>query len=296
MTIARRARELILVAGLLAVPLLVLRASLKGPSSLDAVDRAVLRVSAPVQSGVTSLFRAIGDSVKRYVALVGVGDENRRLLAENARLRLEVGRLEREAARVAELERALGLRTETKAETIGARVIGAELSSLFRVARVKIDRGDLEVRPGMAVISPDGVVGRVFRVYGSYCDVMLLSDPQVSVDVVVQRTGKWGGVVHGIPGDTRYRMRSEYLRRTDEVKEGDALVTSGLGGFPAGQPVGTIRKIVKRDVGLYQEVEIEPAIDPARLREVLVVVVPPPPPANLNAPTAPTSATSEARR
>jgi len=289
MTVARRARELILVAVLLAVPLLVLRASLHGPSSLDAVDRAVLRVSAPIQSAVTSLFRGIGDSVKRYVALVGVGDENRRLVAENARLRAEVGRLEREAARVAELERALGLRGEVKAETVGARVIGAELSTLFRVARVRLDRGDLEVRPGMAVLAPDGVVGRIHRVYGTYSDVLLLSDPQSAIDVVVSRTGG-RGVVRGIPGDARYRMRIEYLLRSDEVKEGDAIVTSGLGGFPAGRPIGTIRKIVKRDVGLYQEAELEPAVDAARLREVLVVVTPPPPPPSLTAPPAPAQA------
>ena len=80
---------------------------------------------------------------------------------------------------------------------------------------------------------------------------------------------------------TRYTdlHRFHYLLRQDEVKVGDQVVTSGLLSiFPADIPVGKVVAIRKQAFGLYQEVEVEPAVDFNKLREVLVVLAPPPPP------------------
>lgn len=280
MTLTRRARELVLVAILLALPVLVLRANLRAPHELSALDRGVLRASAPVQSGITAAARGVAGVWRRYVALWGVSDENVRLRDENARLRAEVERLTLEAARGGELEKLVKLRAEVRAETIGARVIGAETSSFFRVVRVKLDRGGLEVRPGMAVLAAAGVVGRVQRVYGPYSDVLLATDPKSSVDVVITAADGSGqvrgsGVLKGIPGDTRYRTRIDYLLRKDEVHEGDLVVTSGIGGFPRNVPVGTVVKVQRGEVGMFQDAVVEPAVEPGKLREVLVVLAPP---------------------
>jgi rod shape-determining protein MreC len=263
------------VAVLLALPVLLLRASLKDPSHLTMVDRAVLRAAAPLQDGLSSLFGGIGRTWRRYVALWGVSDENVKLKDENARLHAEVERLTHEAAHVPELEALMKLKQGVKAETISARVIGAETSSFFRVLRIKLDRGELEVKPGMPVLAAAGVVGRVERVFGPYSDVILASDPKSAIDVVIPRTGG-RGVLKGIPGSPgKYRARLDYLLRSDEVAENDVVVTSGIGGFPRNLPVGKIVKVTKKDSGLYQEAEVEPAVAFAKLREVLVVVAPP---------------------
>jgi len=276
MTIPRRARELVIVAILLALPVLMLRASFRAPEKLSAVDRAVLRVSAPLQGALVSAATGIANAWRRYVTLWGVSDENRRLREENARLQSEVARLTHEVEHGRELEALLKLKKESVGETIGARVIGAQTSPFFKIVRLKLDRGDMEVHAGMAVLAAAGVVGRIERVFGSYCDVVLASDPKSAIDVVVPRTGG-RGVLRGVAGasDGRYRARVDYLLRNDDVKEGDEVVSSGLGGFPRNVPVGKIAKVQKRDFGLYQEAEVEPAVEFGKLREVLIVVAPP---------------------
>jgi rod shape-determining protein MreC len=272
LTLTRRAKELVIVAMLLAVPLLVLRANLKTPAQLNFLDRGILRVSAPIQAAVTWMARGVGSAWSRYVFLVGVEAENRKLGDDNARLRSEVARLQRELGRTSELEKLVGLAAHVTAPSITARVVGIETSSFFRVVRVKLDRGDDVVKPGMAVLASAGVVGRVQRVFGPYSDVLLAADPKSSIDVVVPRTGG-RGVLKGIAGDNRYRTRIAYLERKDEVAEGDLVVTSGLAGiFPRDVPIGRIVKVSKKDFGLYQDAEVQPVVDFGKLRDVLIVV------------------------
>jgi rod shape-determining protein MreC len=277
-TLTRRARELVIVAMLLALPLLFLRANLASSepgAHLNFIDRAILRVSAPLQAGLVGLASGVGKVWTSYIALVHVKRDNLRLADENARLRAQLAAAEEAATRAAGLEKLLALKPAVKTETVSARVIGVETSSFFRIVRIKIDRGsDNEgaIKPGMAVLASAGVVGRVQRVFGPYSDVLLAADPKSSIDVIVARTGG-RGVLKGIAGDNRYRTRIEYLERKDEVAEGDLVVTSGLGGiFPRDVPVGKIVKVAKKDFGLYQEAIVEPVVDFGRLREVLVAV------------------------
>jgi rod shape-determining protein MreC len=271
-TLTRRARELVIVATLLAVPVLFLRANLASTEHLNVVDRAILRVSAPLQAGLTAAARGIGNGWTRYIALVHVKEDNARLIDENAKLRADLVAARSAAAREGDLEKLLALRGSIQFESIPARVIAVETSAFFRVVRIKLDRGGADIKPGMAVVASAGIVGRVQRVFGGWCDVLLAADPKSSIDVVVARTGG-RGVVKGIAGNDRYRTRIEYLERKDEAAEGDLVVTSGLGGFfPRDLPVGKIVKVDKRGFGLYQDAEVQPVVDFGKLRDVLVVV------------------------
>jgi rod shape-determining protein MreC len=274
--LSRRAREVVLVASLIALPILFLRANLKSPTELNFLDRAIVRISAPLQALFGGIARSLGGAWGRYLHLVGVEAERARLLDENARLRAELAEAQHAAARTSELERLLGLRTRSKVPALAARVIGAESSPFFRVLRLRLDRGEDEVKPGMPVLAADGVVGRVQRVAGPYCDVLLAVDPKCAIDVVVPRTGA-RGILRGVAAEDRYRGRIEYLLKNDEVEAGDAVVTSGIGGpFPRDLPIGTITKVTRAAVGLYQEAEVTPAIDFGRLREVVVLLQLPP--------------------
>jgi rod shape-determining protein MreC len=269
---------MLLVAGLIVLPGLILRASVKAPSELGPVDRAVLRLTAPLQSGLMRLFAGTRDVFSRYFALIDVQKENERLRGENQALQTQLLALSLHKTRGERLERLLELRGEVAAETAAARVVAIESSPQFRVVRVRLDRGGAEVKPGMPVLSPAGVVGRIARTVGAYSDVQLLVDQRSSIDVVLQRNGS-RGVLKGVAGEDRYRCRIEYVDRQDEVKVGDLVVTSGLGGtFPRDLPVGTVVKVEKKTYGLYQDVEVEPAVAFGKLREVLIVMAPPPPP------------------
>lgn len=284
MTLRRRLVDWALAALFLIIPAMVLRSSLRRPDDLGTIDRAVLRVSAPLQAGSSWVVERLGSLWSRYVALIGVEDENRELRADNEQLRRELAAMARKAFDVEALEQVAQLRQQTSADTIGARVIAASLSSSFRVVRLRLDRGADEVSVGMPVVTSEGLVGRIAGAYGRHADVLLVTDPKSSVEVVVKRTGRLGNV-RGLGASDRYACEIEWVERASDpgaevsVKEGDELYTSGLGGaFPAGLKVGTVRKVSTRDYQMFEEVEVEPAVDLSKLRVVLVLLAPPPPP------------------
>jgi rod shape-determining protein MreC len=264
------------VAALVVLALIVLRMSAKSPGELSALDRGILRMVSPAQSAMSFVARGIAGVAGRYVELTHVRGENEQLQRDNARLRTELLEMRRLAEESGRYQRLLGLRDQTPAETIAARVISIDASPYFRVARVEVDRGDGVVKRGMPVLTPEGVVGRIGRVSGRTSDIMLLVDPRSAIDVVVPRTGG-RGILRGKAGENGYRCSIEYLARGEAARVGDKVVTSGLGGaFPRDLGIGTITKVLPGASGLYQEVEVTPAVDFARLSEVLVVMAPPP--------------------
>ena len=292
MTLRRRLVDWSLTGLLILLPALVLRASLaRGTPS--ALDEALLRITAPLETGVSWIIEGIAGTWSRYVALVDVEAENRELRDDNERLRKDLAAMTRRAYDVAALEDLAVVKKRTPADTLGARVIGAPLSPQFRVLRLKIDRGDREVATDMPVITSEGPVGRVDRVYGNYADVVLISDPGSRIDVVIRDPAQGAAQASGVRGllvglgrPDSYACKIEWLERQGrqgagpdtKVKVGDEVVTSGLGAsFPAGLVVGKISKIIGDD-GMFQSVEVDPSVDVSRVRAVMVLLAPPPPP------------------
>jgi rod shape-determining protein MreC len=274
-SLRQKLREAAIVALTVLVALFVLRQSARAPGDLSTLDRGIIAAITPVQAALSSIARGIGGFAGRYMDLLHVRAENDALHSENSRLRAELFEAKRGAAESVRYQRLLGLRDTISAETLVARVVAIDASPYFRVARVQIDRGEGQVRRGMPVLTPEGVVGRINRVAGDSSDILLSVDPHSAIDVIIPRTGG-RGLLRGKPGDNGYRADIEYLAHGEQAKEGDVVVTSGLGGFPRDLPVGKVSKVVRSPAGLYQEVEVTPDVDFARLSEVLVVVAPPP--------------------
>jgi rod shape-determining protein MreC len=276
-TVARRAVDYALAGLLLCLPAAILHANFRDPGHLSGFDRAILRLSSPVQGAVSWVVDGVGSLWNRYIWNV---DSDKRLAEAEGKVRelmLDNQRL-RAALREAKPWRDLaGLRDRTPSDTVGARVIAAGTNPSFRVTRLTIEKVGA-VKENMPVLAPEGVVGRVVRVYGGYADVQLAVDPDSNIPVMVSSSGA-KGVLRGAGADNRYTCRIAYMNRTDEVKVGDLVVTSGLGGvFPSDVPVGTVRKVTKTDYDLYQEVEVEPSVDFGRLSAVVVLLSQPPPP------------------
>jgi rod shape-determining protein MreC len=285
-TLRRRLIDWSLTGLLVLLPALVLRASLSRgePSTLDS---AVLRITAPLEAGVSWVVEGIGGLWGRYVALVDTESENRELRADNDKLRRQLAQMSRRAFDVEALEDLAVVKRKTPADTLGARVIGAPLSPQFRVIRIRIDRGERDVAPGMPVITGTGPVGRVDKVYGDYADVTLISDPGSSIEVLIPRTGG-RGMLTGLGKPDSYACTIGWLEKQStaaanggaaaKVEVGDEIVTSGLGAsFPPGLVVGKVSKVAHDD-GMFQRVEVEPAVDVSRVRAVEVLLAPPPPP------------------
>jgi rod shape-determining protein MreC len=279
-TLKRRIIDYSLSGLVVIITLLVFRANLaRGEPS--GLDQALLRITAPLQATVTWLVEGVGGIWGRYVALVDIETENRELRAENEKLRQQLAAMSRRAFDVEALEDLAVVKRRTPADTLGARVIGAPMSPQFRVLRLRIDRGERDVQPGMPVITGTGPVGRINKVFGDYADVTLVSDPSSSIEVVIPRTGG-RGILTGLGRSDSYACTIQWLERNTKpearVQVGDEIVTSGLGAsFPPGLVVGKA-SVVDKDDGMFQRVEVEPAVDVSRVRAVEVLLAPPPPP------------------
>lgn len=268
----RRLRDTALVVLLLAVPFFFLRASIRSPEEMNAIDRTLMVVSAPVEYAASALARGVSSLIGDYVYLVDVKADNNRLSYANARLRSRVSELMAVEAENRRLRGLLSLRERLKPESVSAVVIAKDTTDYFRVTRVTLDSPNPGVKENMPVVALGGVVGTVQRVAGDKVDVQLAVDSGFGVDVMVERT-EARGFVRGIGNEGQYVVHVEYVLRDDEIDVGDVLLTSGFGcRFPKGIPVAKVTRVVKKEFGIYQRVEARPTVDFSRLKEVLILL------------------------
>jgi len=258
-----------LLAALVFAAILLLTGQLRTPDhrAIGWVGEGILSLLTPAQ---VALEGALEAAERWWVALSEIGQlrsENARLRAEVERLRRRVARLEEAQSEVVRLRRLLQVRPLPPEVPRAARVVARDPGSWF--ATVLLDRGARDgVRRHDAVVTADGLVGRVLEVYPTAARVLLLSDPRSAVGVLVQRT-RDAAVVEGRAGPV---LRLRYLPRDSGIRPGDLLVTSGLGGvFPRGIRVGTVRAILPK-AGLFLEAEVTPAADLDRIEEVLILL------------------------
>src|SRR5690606_13634158 len=119
-----------------------LRANIRDPGQLSALDRAILKISLPVQYASSALARGLSNLWGDYVYLVEVKSDNQRLAYENARLRDRVRQLEQHEAENRRLKRLLGLKETIPGDLVSAQVVAKDLNEFFRVASVALDRND----------------------------------------------------------------------------------------------------------------------------------------------------------
>lgn len=266
----KRYRELILVAVLLVVPLGIFFAHAKKPSERTRFDRAVVWVATPVERAVGWAVGGVLRGWDGYVALRGSHARAQELSARVLALELEQQRLHEVEGEVERLRRLLGFAEQAAARRyVGARVIGIRLGTVGRQL-LTVDRGSEDgIRPMMPVVVAAGVVGRVHAVSARSADVLVLTDLNSSIAVRVDRTRARANV----RGTGKPELcRLDYALRTEDVIEGDPLVTSGTDGvFPRGLPVGKVTQLDRKGHGLFQDAKVVPAVDVTRLEEVLVV-------------------------
>ena len=270
LALIRRYRELILVAALLIVPLGVYVAHAKAPGERSRVDRVVLAITSPVERFLSWSITGMLRGWNGYVALRGSHERARELEVRVIGLRLENERLRQQQLENDRLRRLLSLAEATpERRWTSARVIGVGMGpSGFQT--VTLDRGSEDgLARMMPVVVADGVVGRVRAVTGHTADVLLATDRNSSIAVRVERTRARANVRGTGKPDA---ARLDYALRSEDMIEGDRLVTSGTDTvFPRGLLVGTVTRLERRTHGLFQTADVIPAVDATRLEEVLII-------------------------
>jgi rod shape-determining protein MreC len=234
----------------------------------SSLSRSMGLLTAPAQSVVRGAASGITDSVDRYLFLVGVQQEAERLRQEVAELKRELLAVEEIQLENGRLHALLEFKQSTDLNLLPARVVGRSSSAWFRT--VVLDKGtDDGIAVDSPVLTPAGVVGRVYQATPGASRALLITDTNSAVDALVQRTRSQVLV----EGQLLPTCRALYIGRGQEVEAGDQVVTSGLGGiFPKGMLLGRLAKIESLPGEVFQRAELVPSADFSRLEEVFVGV------------------------
>lgn len=267
----RSARQRVALLALLAATATVVtldfRTNPGGP--VRRVQSFAVSIVAPVQEAIDRVFRPVGHF------LGGLG-ELPRLRAENARLRSKVQEyekdlrelpgLERENKRYAEL---FGQKSWKEGKALGARVISGQLNNL-EASRL-LDRGTSDgIRDGMAVVAPEGLVGRIVFTAPRYSKVLLVDDPRHSVGARLTASGETGVV----SGRNEEDLIFELISPETAVSKGETVVTSGYdrGIYPAGIPIGRVTNVNVSKDRLSKTALVRPYVDFGTLDVVQILL------------------------
>ncbi|MCM2357336.1 MAG: rod shape-determining protein MreC [Geobacteraceae bacterium] len=264
----RKYRIYIIVGVVLLAAFVFYSLNLKNKERANAFERGVMDLMAPLYGVADRMNGGVSGIWADYLDLLEVRQENKQLRESvkvlNTRL-LEAG----EAVAANErLKRLLELKSSLRAPAVAASVIGEDGSPWFKT--IVIDRGAADgLREGLPVVASDGVVGQLVKVAAGSSRVLLLTDHASGVAGIVQRS-RARGVVKGKGGG---RCSLDFTLREEDVKVGDIVVTSGIGGvFPKGLPLGEVTMVKKGEYGIFQTVEVRPKVNITRLEEVLVIL------------------------
>ena len=265
--------RVVLTSGLLLLLALhLLSAGVSPGARAERPSLALLWILEPVQAVEANIADDSTSFFHDYFDLVNV----RR---ENDQLKEQVAALEGQRTRLAELEvenrhlsDLLELRDALAAQAVAARVIGADASELSRTL-ILSQGSNGGLRRDLPVISTDGVVGKLIAVAPNASRVLLINDHNSGLDAFDQRSRARGIVAGLLNGE----LTIKYVDRTEDVKPGDSVVTSGMDGiFPRGLLVGEVKRVSQEGPGLFLNVEIQPAADFRKLEQVLILTHRPP--------------------
>ncbi len=258
-----------LVIGVLLLAAFIFYAlNLKNREHANPFERGVMTTIAPLAGLVADANNLVGGFWSDYVDLVNVRSENKQL-RQSVRIFNEQRTQDREAVLAnGRLKELLDLKTSLPEPSLAATVIGEDGSAWFKT--LIIDRGSVDgLAEGMPVIAVGGVVGRLIKVAPGSSRVLLLTDHASAIAAVVQRS-RARGVVRGQGGG---RCSLEFAVKDEDVKVGDVVLTSGIGGvFTKGLSVGEVTMVRKGEYGIFQTIELRPTVSMARLEEVLVLI------------------------
>jgi len=263
-------KQKMLLFSLLAIfaAIILYSTSLRDREQTNIFERVVMTVTAPFMGVVSNANGRILAVWNDYINLVGVRRENMEL-RESVRV-MNRNVLEIQEAIIANerLKKLLELKSSMTVASVAANVIGEESAPWFRT--IVVDRGGVDgLEEGMPVVATSGLVGRIVKVSPNSARVLLLTDHASSIAAMIQRS-RARGVVKGKGGGI---CSLEFSIREEDVKVGDVVTTSGIGGvFPKGIAIGEVSMVRKGEYGMFQSVDIRPAVNVYRLEEVLVLL------------------------
>lgn len=242
---------------------------LSAVGALTPFKSASYTLLSPIEAVMRGIARPIANTVTHYNDIRDLTAENELLRTENERLQSDIARLQTEAQRREELERLLEVKQGlSNQEFLGASVISRDPTNLRQI--VAIDRGKSDgIKVGMPVVTEGrALVGTVTKVEGDHAWVTVVTD----VDSAVSSTTLEADAKGVVSGGYNRKLSMEFVIQDSPVKEGDTVVTSGLGGsFPPGLVIGKVTAVAGSRQEVFQKVTVEPLASLSRIETVLIM-------------------------
>src|SRR5246127_2086988 len=197
--------------------------------------------------------------------------ENQELKLENEQLRAANSLLKNLEAEVSRLNRALGFREQSPFKLLPARIISRESATWWNTCTIGVGSKD-GIAPDMAVVTENGLVGKVIPVGKDVSVVLLVSDESLRVSVSIEGTQEQG-IVSGSRASSTYApdLRIRFLNKTAKLQPGMKVLTAGAGGvFPSGLVIGTVKDFAAKE--LEGIATVTPAVDLAEIQDVFVII------------------------
>lgn len=220
----------------------------------------------PIEKGVVHTQSWTRSAWTNYISVRQVRRENDALKQQLEQMRLEQVRLREDANQARRIQSLLAFKEQFMSKTVAAQVIGTSGSELSKT--IYIDRGsDDGIKPNMPVITPDGIVGKVLRVYGSASQVLEITDQTSGVGAILINS-RLQGILKGTPSG---EINLNYIMADEKIAAGDQVATSGGDRiFPKGLPIGNVDSVtLGRDS--FLNLRVRPSANLSRLEEVLVI-------------------------
>jgi rod shape-determining protein MreC len=254
--------------GFIAIAAFVLMAASR-LTLLDPVENVTLNVTSPIQATMRGVTRPVADWVNNITDAGALSDENTKLRQENERLTNELARAREDAIQQQSAEDLDAVRKQFPNDVfVTASVVSRDSVSVRSI--IAIDRGKSDgVREGQIVVSEGrSLVGTITKAFDSYAWVTLITDPKSAVSAIVQESRAEGVVA----GNYDASLNMEFVGQGAAVKQGDFVMTSGVGGgYPAAIVIGRVATVQKTDQDLFQNVRVDHLASLSSIEHVLVL-------------------------
>jgi rod shape-determining protein MreC len=250
--------------------LVLMVAMLLLPGSARTVESIGSAIIAPVQSAISGILDEVGGISSTVSRVQGLAQENRDYRDQIDRLDSEIVRYRELELENRDLRNLLGLKQRSEpGDLVPVRVIGRDPSPY--VQAIEIDRGSQDsIKTGMAVVTWRGLVGRVVKVESSSSKVLLISDINSSIMGRFQNPdSRATGLVRG---RSEGGLVMEHIPQDQTIEIGELIITSDLGTLvPEGLIIGKVSQVRKKDVDVFQDAILEPAVDPSKIERLFVM-------------------------
>ncbi|MCF7809883.1 rod shape-determining protein MreC [bacterium] len=220
-----------------------------------------------IRAGISDCIVVITHPFRTTLQAPRVWDENKYLRKRLAEMSLGLARLGKSGAECERLRRMLDFKQNAKYKLTAGDVIARNPESGLRSLVLNIGYMD-SIKVNQAVITPEGLVGRVHRVNKESCVVQLLSDPNIGVAGRLTSNNE-DGIVHSVGSSD---LRFDGVPATVNVEQGDSLVTSGSGNvFPSNLFIGSVIEVKRASNGWLLDIRVQPAVNYRLLDELFVI-------------------------